>query len=75
MNKTAGKLVVIASILIAQAALAAEITVLSGGAVEPGLNTAAAAFEKETGHVVKITYNTTPGRCASASALVTSLTW
>ena len=60
MNKTAGKLVVIASILIAQAALAAEITVLSGGAVEPGLNTAAAAFQKETGHVAKITYNTTP---------------
>jgi len=39
---------------------AAEITVLSGGAVEPGLNAAAAAFEKATGHAVKITYNTTP---------------
>ena len=39
---------------------AAEITVLSGGAVEPGLNAAAAAFEKATGHTVKITYNTTP---------------
>jgi len=39
---------------------AAEITVLSGGAVEPGLNAAAAAFQKETGHTVKITYNTTP---------------
>jgi molybdate transport system substrate-binding protein len=37
-----------------------EITVLSGGAVEPGLNAAAAAFHKETGHAVKITYNTTP---------------
>jgi len=36
------------------------ITVLSGGAVEPGLNAAAAAFQKETGHSVKITYNTTP---------------
>lgn len=36
------------------------ITVLSGGAVEPGLNAAAAAFQKETGHPVKITYNTTP---------------
>src|SRR5574337_1104594 len=39
---------------------AAEITVLSGGAIEPGLNVAAAAFQKETGHAVKITYNTTP---------------
>ena len=39
---------------------AAEITVLSGGAVEPGLNAAAAAFEKAAGHTVKITYNTTP---------------
>ena len=39
---------------------AAEVTVLSGGAVEPGLNAAAAAFQKATGHTVKITYNTTP---------------
>lgn len=36
------------------------ITVLSGGAIEPGLNAAAAAFQKDTGHSVKITYNTTP---------------
>lgn len=42
------------------AALAAEISVLSGGAIEPGLKAAAAAFQKETGHVVKITFNTTP---------------
>jgi molybdate transport system substrate-binding protein len=46
--------------LLAQSVLAAEITVLSGGAVEPGLNAAAAALQKETGHTVKITYNTTP---------------
>jgi molybdate transport system substrate-binding protein len=39
---------------------AAEITVLSGGAVEAGLNAAAAAFQKATGHAVKVTYNTTP---------------
>ena len=38
----------------------AEITVLSGGAVEPGLNAAAAAFQKQGGHTVKITYNTAP---------------
>lgn len=41
-------------------ACAAEITVLSGGAIEPGLNAAAAAFQKATGHAVKVTYNTTP---------------
>lgn len=40
--------------------LAGEITVLSGGAIEPGLHSAAAAFEKQTGHHVKITFNTTP---------------
>jgi molybdate transport system substrate-binding protein len=34
--------------------------VLSGGAVEPGLHAAAQAFEKQTGHTVKITFNTTP---------------
>ncbi len=39
---------------------AAEITVISGGAIEPGLKAAAAAFEKESGHKVKITFNTTP---------------
>ncbi len=39
---------------------AAEITVMSGGAVEPGLKAAVAAFEKESGHKVKITFNTTP---------------
>jgi molybdate transport system substrate-binding protein len=51
---------VIAGLLLGHPALAAELTVLSGGAVEPGLNAAAAAFHKETGHSVKITYNTTP---------------
>jgi molybdate transport system substrate-binding protein len=49
-----------AGMALVQVAAAAEITVLSGGAVEPGLNAAAAAFQKETGHSVKITYNTTP---------------
>jgi molybdate transport system substrate-binding protein len=39
---------------------AAELTVLSGGAIEPGLRAAAAAFEKQTGHKVNITFNTTP---------------
>lgn len=54
------KLIAVAGMLLAHIAAAAEITVLSGGAVEPGLNAAAAAFQKATGHTVKITYNTTP---------------
>jgi molybdate transport system substrate-binding protein len=44
----------------AQTAAAAGITVLSGGAVEPGLKAAATVFEKETGHTVQITFNTAP---------------
>lgn len=51
---------VLVGFLLAHAAPASEITVLSGGAIEPGLNVAAAAFQKETGNAVKITYNTTP---------------
>src|SRR5438552_6177022 len=41
-------------------AMAAEIRVLSAGAVEPGLRAAAAAFEKQTGNDVNITFNTAP---------------
>jgi molybdate transport system substrate-binding protein len=41
-------------------ALADELQVLSAGAIEPGLKAAAAAFEKQTGHVAKITFNTAP---------------
>jgi molybdate transport system substrate-binding protein len=39
---------------------AAEITVLSAGAIEPGLRAAVAAFQKETRHEVSITFNTAP---------------
>src|SRR6266566_9891910 len=42
------------------AAVAAEIRVLSAGAVEPGLRAAAAAFGKQSGHGVNITFNTAP---------------
>lgn len=41
-------------------AMAAEIKVLSAGAVEPGVKAAAAAFRKQTGHDVNITFNTAP---------------
>ncbi len=50
----------LAGLALATAVHAAEITVISGGAIEPGLKAAAAAFEKESGHKVKITFNTTP---------------
>ena len=40
---------------------AADIAVLSAGAIEPGIKAAAAAFEKQTGHSVNITFNTAPG--------------
>ena len=42
------------------AAAAAEINVLSAGAIEPGLVAAAEAFRKESGRDVKITWATTP---------------
>ncbi len=42
------------------AAFAADIAVLSAGAIEPGIKAAAAAFEKQTGHSVKLTFNTAP---------------
>src|SRR5258708_13254706 len=42
------------------AALAGEINVLSGAAVEPGLIVAADLFRKQTGNNVKITFATTP---------------
>lgn len=60
MNKLMAVAAILAGFPLVQAASAAEITVLSGGAVEPGLKAAVAAFEKETRHTVKITFNTTP---------------
>jgi molybdate transport system substrate-binding protein len=50
----------LAALLLGAVLQAAEITVLSGGAIEPGLRAAAAAFEKRTGHKVEIIFNTTP---------------
>src|SRR6267378_3488024 len=44
----------------AGAAMAAEIRVLSAGAVEPGLRAAAGAFKKQTGNDVNSTFNTAP---------------
>jgi molybdate transport system substrate-binding protein len=50
----------VAGVLLGQATTAAEITVLSAGAVEPGLRPASAAFEKRTGHAVKISFAPAP---------------
>ena len=49
-----------AGVLLGQATTATEITVLSAGAVEPGLRPASMAFEKRTGHAVKIAFAPAP---------------
>jgi molybdate transport system substrate-binding protein len=49
-----------AGVLSGQATRAVEITVLSAGAVEPGLRSASVAFEKRTGHTVKIAFAPAP---------------
>jgi molybdate transport system substrate-binding protein len=50
----------LAAILGIGGARAAELRVLSAGAIEPGLKAAVGAFEKQTGHTVHITFNTAP---------------
>lgn len=60
MMKAKKILGVMMAIAFTHAAAAAEIKVLSAGAIEPGLKTAAAAFQKSSGHEVKITFNTAP---------------
>lgn len=42
------------------AACAAELRVLSAGAIEPGLRPVLAAFEKASGHTVQLTFATAP---------------
>jgi molybdate transport system substrate-binding protein len=54
---------VIAAILVmgvSATAIAAEIKVLSAGAVEPGLHAFAQIVKRETGHDLKIQFNTAP---------------
>src|SRR5437667_5305789 len=48
------------SFVLAFPALAAEVNVLSGGAIEPGLVAAADVFRKETGNEVKIKFAPAP---------------
>jgi molybdate transport system substrate-binding protein len=47
-------------ILLCGSAVAAEIKVLSAGAVEPGLHKAVEQFRQSTGHEVTIQFNTAP---------------
>jgi molybdate transport system substrate-binding protein len=60
MSKRMAFLGAVMAASFAQAAAAGEIKVLSAGAIEPGLKAAAGAFQKSTGHVVRITFNTAP---------------
>lgn len=53
-------LVALAIVIAAPFAHAAEIALLSGGAVEPGLKPVLAAFQAATGHTVKVTFNAAP---------------
>jgi molybdate transport system substrate-binding protein len=50
----------VAGLLLAGAAAAAEITVLSAGAMQPGLIAVAGPFSKQSGHAIKVTYATAP---------------
>lgn len=46
--------------LLMQQAAAAELSVLSAGAIEPGVTNAVTAFQQETGHKVRLQFNTAP---------------
>ena len=48
------------SLAVVSAAAAAEVRVLSAGAVEPGLAAFAQLVKRETGHELKVQYNTAP---------------
>lgn len=48
------------ALLLAQVARSAEIRVLSAGAIEPGLQAAAAAYRKETGVEIRVAFATAP---------------
>ena len=48
------------SLVVVSAAAAAEVRVLSAGAVEPGLAAFAQLVKRETGHELKVQYNTAP---------------
>ena len=53
-------LIVIGLLLFSPDIRAADLAVLSGGAVRPGLAAATAAYETKSGHAVQLTFNSTP---------------
>jgi molybdate transport system substrate-binding protein len=53
-------IIIAAFCLVAGAASAAEIKVISGGAVEPGLEAFAQLVRRDLGHELRILYNTAP---------------
>jgi len=59
MNKHVISLIVL-GLVVSDPAFAAEINIISAGAVEPGVVAAADAFRKETGTEVKIKFATAP---------------
>jgi molybdate transport system substrate-binding protein len=60
MRSKSGIIVLITTCLVSSA-WAADVTVLSAGAVTPGLTSAAASFEKEKARVIKMSFDTAPG--------------
>ena len=59
-KSTLATTVVLAALVFGNAAHSADLAVLSAGAIEPGLRAAAAAFDRQTGHVTTMTFNTAP---------------
>jgi molybdate transport system substrate-binding protein len=60
MSPLIGLLGIVAMATFAQLSHAAEIEVLSAGAVEPGIKEAISQFESKTGHTVKIFFQSAP---------------
>lgn len=60
MNKYLSSFAITIFLVMNSSANAATVTVLSAGAVEPGLRAAVIEFEAATGHQVAITFNSAP---------------
>ncbi|MEQ1682237.1 MAG: substrate-binding domain-containing protein [Burkholderiaceae bacterium] len=60
MNRRVWLMSAVLLVCSAQAVLAAQISVLSAGAIEPGIRPALAAFEKASGRSIVLTFATAP---------------
>ncbi len=56
------------ALMLTSGAGAAELTVLSAGAIEPGIRPALAAFERESGHTARLTFATAPRPACTSEA-------